>query len=345
MSDTSEEKTHAASPKKLSEARKKGQLPRSSDFVRAVGTCAGLGYLWVRGSVIEDKCLEALLFVDKLHHLPFKFAVGQALVVLAALALATVGPLLGTLVAVVILASLLANGGFVFSFEPIKPSLEKMDPFQGLKRLASAQSTVELGKTLFKVFVLSATFSLYLLGAWKTMMYLPGCGMGCIGHVVGVAKPLIGIGAGALMVVGLIDLVLQRALFQREMRMTQTEVMRERKDQQGAPELKGERRRIRDEAADEPPLGVHSATLIFKGRGALIGVRYVRGETGVPVVVCRAKDERVSPLLSEARALRLEIVDDHVLANQLIRKANLGNPVPKEFFEPVARALFAAGLT
>ncbi|WP_095203710.1 EscU/YscU/HrcU family type III secretion system export apparatus switch protein [Mesorhizobium carmichaelinearum] len=344
MSDTSEEKTHAATPKKLNEARKNGQLPRSSDFVRAVGTCAGLGYLWLRGSVIEDKSREVLLFADKLQNLPFDLAVRQALVVLLELTLATVGPLLGTLVAAVVLASLLANGGFVFSLEPMKPSFEKIDPFQGLKRLVSARSIVELGKTLFKVFVLSAFFSLCLLGMWKTMVYLPVCGTGCLGLVFAEAKLLIGIGAGALLAAGMIDLLLQRALFQREMRMTQTEVMREVKDQQGAPELKGERRRIRDETADDPPLGVHRATLVFKGRAILIGIRYVRGETGVPVLVCRAEGERVAHLLSEARALGLQIVDDHVLAHQLISKAKLGHPVPGQYFEPVAKALFAAGL-
>ncbi|SJM31920.1 EscU/YscU/HrcU family type III secretion system export apparatus switch protein [Mesorhizobium delmotii] len=344
MSDSSEEKTHAATPKKLDDARKKGQLPRSSDFVRAVGTCAGLGYLWLRGSVIEDKCREALLSVDKLQNLPFDFAVRQALAVLGELTLATVGPLLGTLVAAVLLASLLANGGFVFSLEPMTPNFEKIDPFQGLKRLASARSMVELGKTLFKVFVLGATFSFCLLGMWKTMVYLPVCGMGCVGLVVTGAKLLIGIGAGALLVAGLIDLLLQRALFLREMRMTKTEVTRELKDQQGAPELKSERRRIRDVSADEPPLGVHHATLIFKGTAILIGLRYVRGETGVPVLVCRAEGERASHLLSEARALRLEIVDNDVLAHQLISKTQLGSPVPMQYFEPVARALFAAGL-
>ncbi|RWB27330.1 EscU/YscU/HrcU family type III secretion system export apparatus switch protein [Mesorhizobium sp.] len=344
MSDTSEEKTHAASPKKLSEARKKGQLPRSSDFVRAVGTCAGLGYLWLRGSVIEDKCREALLLATKLQSLPFDTAVPQALVVLVQLTVAAVGPLLGTLVAAVILASLLANGGFVFSLEPMKLSFKKIDPFEGLKRLGSARSMVEVCKTMFKVLVLSATFSIVVLGMWKTMVPLPICGMGCVGLIFMETKLLMGIGAGALLVGGLIDLLLQRALYLREMRMTNTEVTRESKDQQGAPELKGEQRRIREEAADEPALGVHRATLVLTGRAVLIGLRYVRGETGVPFLVCRAEGERVSHVLSEARALRLTIVHDHVLARQLISTTKLGHAVPMQYFQPVAKAFFAAGL-
>ncbi|RRI01542.1 EscU/YscU/HrcU family type III secretion system export apparatus switch protein [Mesorhizobium tamadayense] len=344
MNETSEEKTHAATPKKLSDARKKGQIPRSADFTRAAATCAGLGYLWLRGGVIVDKCHEALLLTDKLQNLPFDVAVRQALILLIELTLTTVGPLLGTLVAAVILAGLLANGGFVFSLESMKFNLEKIDPFQGLKRLASVRSVVEVGKTLLKVLVLSAAFSLSLLGMSKTMVYLPVCGMGCLGIMFTEAKLLIGIGAGALVVGGLIDLLLQRALFLREVRMTKTEVTRESKEQEGTPELKGERRRIRDEAAGEPPLGVHRATLIFTGGAILVGLRYVRGETGVPVLVCRAEGEPASVMFSEAQALRIKIIDDHVLARQLISTTRLGNAVPMQYFEPVARALFAAGL-
>ncbi|MBM2715376.1 EscU/YscU/HrcU family type III secretion system export apparatus switch protein [Mesorhizobium caraganae] len=344
MSDTSEEKTRAATPKKLSEARKKGQIPRSADFVRAVATCAGLGYIWLRGSVILDKCHEALLLTGNLQNLPFNVAVRQALVLLTELSLETVGPLLGTLVAAVILAGLIVNGGFVFSLEPMKLNFEKIDPFQGLKRMASARSAVEVGKTLFKVLVLSTTFLLFLLGTWKTMVYLPVCGMGCIGFVFTEAKLLMAIGAGALLVGGLIDILLQRALFLREMRMTKTEVTRELKEQQGTPELKRQRRRLRDESAGEPPLGVHRATLIFKGRAILVGLRYVRSEIGVPVLVCRAEGEAASDRLNEARALRLHIVDDHVLTHQLISTTKLGDAVPTQHFEPVAKALFAAGL-
>ncbi|NRQ19052.1 EscU/YscU/HrcU family type III secretion system export apparatus switch protein [Ensifer sesbaniae] len=344
MSDTSEEKTHAATPHKLNEARKKGQIAHSSDFVRAVATCAGFGYLWLRGSVIQDKCQEALLVVDNLQNLPFNLAVRQALVLLIELTFETVGPLLGTLVAAVILAGLIANGGFVFSLEPIKPNLEKIDPFEGLKRMASARSAVEAGKTQFKVMVLSTSFLLFLLGTSKTMVYLPICGIGCIGLVFTLVKLLSAIGAAALLVGGLIDLLLQRALFLREMRMTKSEVARQLKEQEGTPELKSERRRLREESAHDPPLGVHRATLVVRGKGILVGLRYVRGESGVPVLVCRAAGEAASELLNEARALRVYVVDDHALAHQLISTTKLSEAVPAQCFESVAKALFAAGV-
>ncbi|MEY9113262.1 type III secretory pathway component EscU [Bradyrhizobium diazoefficiens] len=64
----------------------------------------------------------------------------------------------------------------------------------------------------------------------------------------------------------------------------------------------------------------------------------------MPVLVCRGEGEAASQLLGEARALRLNIVEDNVLARQLLGKARLGNPVPSQYFESVAKALYAAGL-
>ncbi|WP_201842484.1 EscU/YscU/HrcU family type III secretion system export apparatus switch protein [Microvirga zambiensis] len=344
MSETSEEKTQAASPHKLNEARRRGQIARSSDFVRAAATCAGLGYIWLRGSLIQDKCHEALLLVDKLQNLPFSIAVRQALILLIELTLETVGPLLGTLMAAVIVTGLMSNGGFVFSLEAMTLDLDKINPFHGLKRMASARSAVEVGKTLFKAMVLSATFLLFLLGTWKTMVYLPICGMGCISLVFTRAKLLSQIGAAALLVGGLTDLLVQRALFLREMRMTRTEVMRESKDQEGTPELKSERRRLRDEAAHEPPLGVQRATLLVTGKAVLVGLRYIRGEIGVPILVCRAEGEAASKMLTEARALRVHIGRDDVLAHKLFSATKLGDAIPAQYFAPVAKALYAARL-
>ncbi|NKL24838.1 EscU/YscU/HrcU family type III secretion system export apparatus switch protein [Rhizobium leguminosarum] len=344
MSDTSEEKKHPPTPRKLNQARKKGQIPSSADFVRAASTCAGLGYLWFKASTIEDKCKEALLLTDKLQDMPFNSAVQQALVLFTELAVSIVGPFLGIIVAAAVLSGLLANRGLVFSFEPMMPKYEKIDPFKGLKRIGSMRSLSELVKTLVKVFVLSAVFLLVVLGMWKTMVYLPICGMGCVGFVFEEVKLLIGIAAGFFLIGGLIDLLVQRGLFLRDMRMTDTEMKRELKDQQGEPKLKRERHRLRNEMASERPLGVHRATLILRGRAVLVGLRYVRGETGVPVLVCRGEGEAVSQLFDEARALRLTIVHDDVLARQLISTMKMGDPVPKMYFEPVAKVLYAAGL-
>ncbi|WP_316397892.1 EscU/YscU/HrcU family type III secretion system export apparatus switch protein [Bradyrhizobium sp. 33ap4] len=344
MSGTSEEKKLPPTPKKLRDARKKGQSARSSDLVSGVSACAGFSCLWWRAGAIEDKWHETVQLIDKLQEQPFTSAVPQALNGLLELSMATVGPLLAAAVAAALLANVVANGGFMFALEPLKPKLEKLDPIKGLTRLASKRSAVELGKTLVKVLLLGTCFFLTVTASWKALVYLPVCGMGCLGIVFTEIKLLAGIAAGAFLVGGLADLLIQRWLFMQELRMTETEAKRENKEQQGNPQVKSERRRLRQVSANEAPLGVNRANLILRGSAALIGLRYVRGETGVPVLVCRGEGEAASKLLGEARALRLKIVDDDVLTHQLLGKARLGNPVPSQYFESVAKALYAAGL-
>ncbi|WP_439373206.1 EscU/YscU/HrcU family type III secretion system export apparatus switch protein [Bradyrhizobium sp. DASA03120] len=344
MNDSSEEKKLPPTPKKLRQARKKGQIPRSADFVSALSVCAGFGCLCLRADAIEDAWREGVRLVDKLQAQPFNTAVQQALVGLIEVSMTCVAPIIGAALAAAVLAGFLANGGLTFSVEPLKPSLEKLDPIKGLKRIVSQRSLVELGKSLIKVSVLGVILLSISVASWKVLVYLPVCGLSCFSFVFKELQFLMEIAAGAFLIGGLTDLLVQRWLFLRDMRMTESEAKRESKEQEGNPRVKGEYRRLRREGANEPPLGVHRATLILTGPATLIGLRYVRGQKGVPVLVCRGEGELASRLLDQARALHLSIIEDPVLAHQLIRKGILGKGVPMESFERVAKAVFAAGL-
>ncbi|MGV7213435.1 EscU/YscU/HrcU family type III secretion system export apparatus switch protein [Bradyrhizobium sp. UFLA05-112] len=344
MNDSSEEKKLPPTPKKLRDARKKGQIPRSADFVSALSVSAGLGCLCLTASSIEDEWHEAVRLIDKLQGQPFNSAVQRAVLGLIQLSMITVIPTIAAAVAATILASVLAAGGLTFSLESLKPNLQKLDPTKGLKRIVSQKALLELGKSLIKVLILGVTLLSTALASWRALVYVPACGLDCFGLVFKDIRALIEIAAGAFLIGGLIDLLIQRWLFLRDMRMTQSEAKRESKEQQGNPQIKGEHRRLRRETAQESPLGVHRATMIVTGPALLVGLRYVRAETGVPVLVCRGEGELGSRLLERARGLNLSIVEDPILARQLIRKATMGKAVPIECFERVAKAVFAAGL-
>ncbi|WIW50387.1 EscU/YscU/HrcU family type III secretion system export apparatus switch protein (plasmid) [Bradyrhizobium sp. 62B] len=343
MSDSSEEKKLPPTPKKLRQARKKGQIPRSADLVSAFSLCAAFGCLFVRAGAIEDEWREGIRLVEQLQGQSFSSAVQQALVGLIELSLTSVAPIIGAAVVAAILAGILPAGGLTFSVEPLKPNLEKCDPIKGLKRIISQRSLIELAKSVLKVFLLGVPLLLTSLASWKVLVYLPVCGLGCVSTVFKELKLLMEIAAGAFLIAGLSDLLIQRWLFLRDMRMTESEAKRESKEQGGNPQVKGEHRRLRREAAIELPLGVNQATLILTGPAKLIGLRYVRGQTGVPVLVCRAEGELASQLLDRARALHLTIIPDPVLAGQLIRKGIMGKAVPMDCFEGVAKAVIAAG--
>jgi type III secretion protein U len=345
MSDTGEEKTLPASAKKLRDARKKGQIPRSQDFVSAAGILAAIAYVWSRSGVITDQWREVLLLNAGLQNEAFSVALGQLLSALASLGLRTVLPLLLFVSAAGVLASLVASRGFVFSLEPLKPKLENLSFAKGFKRILGLKSWVELGKTLVKALLLGTALLLVVLGTWNTLVRLPVCGVSCIGFVVeGQTKLLLGIAAGVFLAAGIVDLLVQRWIFLRDMRMTHTEVKREIKDQEGNPQIRGAHQGHRQEAASEPRLGVARATLIVLGAHTVAGLRYVRGETDVPIVVCRGRAETAAALAKAAGELGIPMVRDAGLAKALATRVRLGAPVPSRYFERIAKAFFAAGL-
>ena len=345
MSDTGEEKTLPASAKKLRDARKKGQVPRSQDLVSAAGATAAMTFIWMRSGTIADQWREVLMLTESLQGQTFDVALNQVLAALTTLGLRTVVPLLVVVTAAGIFASLVATKGFLFSLEPMKLKPSNLNPVQGLKRMFGLKSWVELGKTVVKALLLGTTLFVVLLGTWNTLVRLPVCGVGCIGFVVdSLTKLLLGIAIGAFLVAGLVDLLIQRWLFLRDMRMTPTEAKREYKDQEGNPEIRGAHSRQRQEAAGEPRLGLAQATLVIEGRGLAAGLRYVRGETDVPLVVCRGRNDKAAEIASAARSLSIPVVTDAGLAKALATRVRLGAPVPSRYFERIARAFFAAGL-
>ena len=345
MSDASEQKSLPASAKKLQDAREKGQIAHSHDFVSAAGAVAAIAYLWSFSGNIVGLWREALLLVIDMQNQPFQVALPQLGAALIALCWRTVLPLLAVAVAAAMLANIAMNRGFLFSLAPMTPSLEHINPVSGFKRIFGLKSWIELAKTVVKGLLLGSTLIIVVAGTLNTLVRLPICGEGCIGFVFGsMAQLLLGIGIAFLLATGLVDILLQRWLFLREMRMTITESKRERQDQEGNPLVRSTRRRHREEQAREPPMGPRHATLFVRGNGVVIGLRYVRGETPVPIVVSRARGEAAQPLLDVAASAGIPVVPDAALARGLRRKPRLGSAIASQQFERVAHAMLAAGL-
>lgn len=342
--DSSEEKTLPPSQKKLRDARKKGQIAKSRDLVSALGLLAATAFLWARSESLVDEWRQVLLNAERLQNDPFGVAAPQVAATLAGLSARTVLPLLGAVVAAGIVGSVVANRGLVFSLDPIKPNLEHLNPIEGLKRMFGVKALVELAKTLAKAVLLGGALFLVFLGTWNTLVLLPAGGLAALDFVVGTqAKLLLGIAVGAFLAAGLIDVLIQRWLFLRDMKMSASELKREFKEQEGDPHVRGAHRRQRQEGAQLPRTGLKRATILIRGRGVAVGLRYVPGEGGVPIVVCRAKGAGAEVMIEAAAELGIPRAPDHGLAAALAKKVAPGSALPNRFFDRAARAIYAAG--
>lgn len=348
MSDKpSEEKSLPPSEKKLRDARRKGQVDKSSDMVTAMVMLGCTLYLASAAGDIEDRVRNLINTTTRLYHEPFDTLWPRLLELGSEIVVRAVLPLIVITIVAVVLTNIVIMRGMLFSADPVKPRFERINPAEGAKRIFSARGIIEFIKSLIKMGSLAVAFVVvYRLGL-QALMDSPRCGFGCVeGILVALLRPLIITALVAFLIVGLIDVQMQRWLFRRDQRMTRTEYKRERKDMEGDPEIRRARqKRRRDMQAGSARTGVRHASIMLGGAGDwLVGLRYVSGETPVPVVACQADPEQSTAMLEDAARHGVPVADERELAARIARRAASGEAIPDDTFQPVADVLVAAGL-
>jgi type III secretion protein U len=246
-----------------------------------------------------------------------------------------------------VVAGVAGTLGPVFSFELVKPKFEHINPTAGLKRIFSVGNVVEFAKSAAKVVTLGTAFLLILRGAVGPLFEIPVCGAQCITTAaMQTAMPFAITAAIAFMAVGVLDLLVQRRLFLRDMRMTRTESKREHKEMEGDPLIRGHLRSLRAQVAAglTGRVGISRAVIGIMHGSQVVGLRYKAGETPAPLVVCKADGEAGAAMLAELRQRGIPIVDNAEFATALATKHKVGDMIRQELFPAAAQALHGAGL-
>ena len=342
--DSSEEKSLPPSEKKLRDEREKGKVAKAPDLMVAITTGALIGYVWVAAPSMSREMQEAIAIAG--HCVELDFDHGARTMLAETQSLLIMFGLLPLLIAVVsvVIASILINRGFVFATEPLVPKPETLNPVAGLKNLYKMKSWVELVKSLVKAVLFGAALVEIARAAIGPLVEAPVCSPGCLPSMLrSILTPLLGVGCVFYMVSGVLDLLIQRWLFRHDMRMTKTEKKQENKSTNGNPQIKGQLRRLRRESAQAGRTGLSQATVIICTAGLSIGLRYVKGETGLPLVVCRAAGEASKKMVTDARTNRLPVFWDGPLATDLAKKIQVGQTITQPFFTRCAQAILASG--
>jgi type III secretion protein U len=343
--DESEEKNLPASQKKLTDARKKGQTSNSKDLVSGFTMLAAVLYLLNQWPMMRDRLVELIDLVSNSADRPFAEAWPRAVYgTIDVLIMATV-PLLALVFAVAVVMGMAATGGPVFSFETVKLQFDHISPMKGGKRIFSSKNVMEFVKSLAKVVVLTAAFWTVLRGFIPPLFQTPSCGEGCLGQmVISTLQPLAMTAAIAFVVIGVLDMPLQRHLFLREMRMSLTEKKKEMKELEGNPLIKAERRRLQFMfAAKKVRKGVRHAAIVVAQEDRVVGLLYHREEEPVPLICSKARGQAGDDMVAEARRLGIPVVEDASLVDLLIPHA-VGDRVPQDSYTDIARLLVRFGI-
>jgi flagellar biosynthetic protein FlhB len=341
--DSGQEKTEQPTSKRLEEARKQGQIPRSMELnSAAVMLLAGGGLHFMGGRLglqLHD-IMRAGLTISREDALDESHALTIAMneVLHAMLACA---PILGlTLVAA--LAAPMALGGWNLSFEALAPKFDKLNPVNGLQRLFSPRSLVELAKAFAK-FIFIAVVSASLL--WKHTGELMALSAEPIESALSHAATLTGycflVLAGTLGIIAAIDVPYQLWQHNEQLKMSRQEIKEEAKESDGSPEMKGRIRRAQAEMARRRMMHeVPKADVIVTNPTHFaVALRYDEKRMRAPLVVAKGADEIAARIREVATENNVPIFEAPPLARALHRNVEIGGEIPSNLYVAVAQVL------
>ncbi len=334
------EKTEDPTPQRLKKARKEGQIPRTQELGTWVGAAVAsfllpmlvrnafdeVGAMFVQvGVVVETPEVEAVTAL-----------LGQALSTFVTVAL----PMAVALMVVGVAASA-AQGGVAVSGKPMKPTLKKLNPFPGMKRMFGGHGLWEAAKAVIKT---AALGTVVVVTSDRAQQLVSSSGALPLSAITATftdsAVLMFRVVAVTGLVIAVADYVIVRKRTMKELRMTKYEIQQEHKNSEGDPHVKAQRRatqmamsrnRMMAEVAD-------ADVLLVNPTHVAVALKY-EPDRGAPRVVAKGADEVAAKLRERAAEARVPLVQDVPLARALHASCEIGQEVPAQLFTAVARVL------
>ena len=342
MAESTGEKTEMPTPKKLRDARQKGQVCSSKDIVSTALLVVLFAVLaWMGGALLVET-QQLLGTVGGRLADPSHGAV-QACGALTVLMIFKYSFVFVVVAAVVGIVANVVQVGFLFTFEPIKPNFSKLNPAEGAKKIFSKKNFFEFLKNCVKVGFLSYLLYKIILASVPELLQM------CYGTVDDVMpslrvmlKRLAVYTAAGYILIAVVDRIFQGKNFTKEMMMTKDEVKREYKEMEGSQEVKQAQRQFRDEILNgpDPAKATKDASVVVTNPTHLaVGIRYDAEEWPLPRIVVAGADDVARVIRETAMAEGIPIMENVPLARALYAEGRIGEFVPEGLLEPVAEIL------
>ncbi|CFU83174.1 EscU/YscU/HrcU family type III secretion system export apparatus switch protein [Yersinia pseudotuberculosis] len=337
----STEKNEKTTPKRLKEAKEKGQVVKSVEITSGVQLVALVIYFLLTGySLVEQAKALIRSSIIQLQQ-PLTLALARIGAECMTVLMHIVVVLGGALIVVTIIAGI-AQVGPLLATKAVSFKGERINPIQNAKQLFSLRSVFELMKSLLKVGVLTLIFGYLLMQYAPSFGYLTHCGSRC---ALPVFSTLMGWLLGSLiacyLVFSLMDYAFQRYTIMKQLKMSHDEVKREHKDSNGDPHIKQKRRQLQHEVQSGSfATNVRRSTAVVRNPTHFaVCLIYHPEETPLPIVIEKGHDEQAALIVSLAEQSGIPVVENIALARALHRDVACGDTIPEQFFEPVAALL------
>ncbi len=344
MADEDSDRSEEATQHKLDEARKKGSVAKSADFV-------SMAVMATLALVVYSSGWQ--MFRKALHLQQQIFAhAGQTLWSVEGMSfwlshlLQEMLALLGTLflcLAVVAIAVNVFQTGPILSFHPLKPDLDRINPMNGFKRVFSMRTLFDTAKSLVKVTILGAVMYYLVKASIPGVLGLTAApAQGYAQVLIGLAGSILFKMVAVLLVLGVLDLIYTRWEFSKRMRMSPRDIRDEHKNREGDPRIRARIRELRKEVLKRTKAmaKVPSADVLITNPTHLaVALSYQHGTSGAPQVVAKGAGEMAATMRLLARRHNIPIVENRALARVLFREVDYDAYVPEKLYPQVAKIM------
>ncbi|HAX72541.1 MAG TPA: flagellar biosynthesis protein FlhB [Firmicutes bacterium] len=337
------DKTEKASPKKIKDARKKGQIPKSSDVNNFITLISAFGLVLVFGPIIIENVKDLMIyFLENSHHTNLIYSSSNSLLMTAINFYSKIIVLIFVPLLIAGVAANLVQTGFLLTGETMKPSFDKINPIKGLKNMFTMKRFFDFAKNVVKLVVVAYVSISFVKSHVSDLMKLPYMNymtsLETLGNLTQsfILQIIILVG-----VIAAIDYGFQRFDFMRNLRMSKQELKEEYKQMEGDPFIKGKRRqKQREMAMSRMVEAVSDSTVIVTNPTHFaVAIKYDSNADMIPKVMAKGLDYKAQKIKELAKEYHVPIIENKPLARTLYRTVEIDDEIPVDLYQAVAEIL------
>lgn len=339
------EKTEPPTPKRLRDARDKGNLLKSVEIVSTVVMLAGLLAIYVIATDVPKRFQMAL---DELIAMVGLVDFGTQATRFAYALATEVLLVVGVVYAAIVIAIFITNIGQIglyLSASRFSQGLDSLNPVNNAKNLFSKKTLTQFAVNFLKVAVILGVAWWQITLEERNLaekIYLCRLDTYCgLQVVAGLGFHLLMWMTCAMVPIAVADWIIQRHFYMKDLMMSIDEVHREYKEQEGSPEMKGHRRQVAHEIVHEDPApkAREASVVVRNPTHVAVALRYEPDVVPLPYIVCKGTDQLAARIIREAELHGVPTFEDVPLARGLNEACEEGEHVPSAYIEPVARVI------
>lgn len=338
------EKTEKATPKKRQDSRKKGQVLKSPDVTSAIVLLSVFLFLFFFASFLRTEIFSFFTVTFTKYMLIESLTIETAIIIYKDMLL-EMAIILLPIMLVAVVAAVAANFfqfGLLFTTEPLKFDLKKIDPIKGLKRIFSLKAIIELLKSILKISFIGSVTTLILWmnldkvlalsfkTAWDTLATV-----GWLTGTMGIAASFV------LLFISILDFFYQKFDYEKNLKMSKQDIKDEHKNSDGDPIIKSRiRQRQREMAMRRMMQEIPTADVVITNPTHFaIALKYDDESMDAPTVVAKGADFVAQKIKLIAKENNVVMVENRPLARSMYDQVEVGQRIPDEFFKAVAEVL------